>query len=858
VSPINVLVVRAVVAAQAEAIAKAIADSVAARPDMNLVQGSSEKQSGSVAVDDVADILRSLDPSTRCALVLVGSSSDINERVQEWFAARDDLAVMHVDVDDYVVRVGLRHSNLDSLLTALRELVESIGDERRERVTRSQLREVKSPPESGAPPQPLPPEHSLLDAAIKWVHALLRNAVENASDDVNGLTVTLKSLLESLEEPPETLRESGQRIIPDAVETLDKELDTALAKANAKMSSEPLAVAYRVFGLDAIGFRVLILALAPELDIRYQRCIGFLLDEIGRRVGTLSLYGSLLGITAPERDHVLAGGLESWLVFEGFAGRPPAADEPLRLDPFLAQWLLYDRAALAGDPRVRRILRFEFWPGSSLLTRHEERAKAALIIEKLQDVCEGKWIVLDSSDPAGWRALLELGATAAQFELIRAEPLRLLGVDVIDIEDCARRIARLARLTGHLLILDVTRADGADAEDDLLRVFFTTLESRIRAAAVVSREEARIVRLLGAAPFELEHELPLPQAARVSAVRAAAAEVGAYPTEESAEAIANRYPLHIDALEYAVRLARSRRPKNYYVDDPQLERLTTALKELASEGVSHLVDRIDPIFTLDQVVLPDDRKQQLSEIVDHVRLAPRVLDEWKFRDQLPYGRGVTALFSGASGTGKTMSAMAVARRLEIQLFRLDLSKVVSKYIGETEKNLDRVFTDAQNAGAVILIDEADALLGKRSEVKDAHDRYANIEVAYLLQRMEQFEGLAILTTNMRKNLDAAFMRRLRFIVEFPRPDVAAREQIWRQCLPAESHELNDTDFRQLARRLDLTGGQIRQVTLRAAFIAAAANKQINLEHVVQAARAELAKLGMSGSEIDLIQVRRAA
>jgi SpoVK/Ycf46/Vps4 family AAA+-type ATPase len=279
---------------------------------------------------------------------------------------------------------------------------------------------------------------------------------------------------------------------------------------------------------------------------------------------------------------------------------------------------------------------------------------------------------------------------------------------------------------------------------------------------------------------------------------------------------------------------------------------------VAGEGISHLAERIEPVFNLEEVVLPPDRKQQLTEIVDHVRLAPRVLDEWKFGDQLPYGRGVAALFYGSSGTGKTMAAMGIARRLGIQLLRFDFSKVVSKYIGDTEKNIDRVFTDAQRSGAAILIDEADALLGKRSEVKDAHDRYANIEVAYLLQRMEAYEGLAILTTNMRQNLDPAFLRRLRFVVDFPRPDVEARQQIWRQCLPEGSHELDEAAFRLLARKIDLTGGHIRQITLRAAFLAAAAGEQIGLEHIVQAARAEFAKLGMPPTDIDLSQARRAA
>ena len=173
--------------------------------------------------------------------------------------------------------------------------------------------------------------------------------------------------------------------------------------------------------------------------------------------------------------------------------------------------------------------------------------------------------------------------------------------------------------------------------------------------------------------------------------------------------------------------------------------------------MGHLVERIDPVFELEDVILPQDRKQQLQEIVDHIRFASKVLDEWKFREQLPYGQGVAALLSGPSGTGKTMAALAVAKSLGIQVLRIDLSRVISKYLGDTEKALDRVFTDANRSGSALLIDEADALLGKRSEVKDAHDRWANIEVSYLLQRIETC-SLTLLTTNLRQNLDAAFLR----------------------------------------------------------------------------------------------------
>ena len=431
---------------------------------------------------------------------------------------------------------------------------------------------------------------------------------------------------------------------------------------------------------------------------------------------------------------------------------------------------------------MRRVLRLVAWSGASLLSRHEEHARAAALISKLLDPCPPPWVVLGGTDPAAARALLEHGANARQVTPIRVEAARLAGMDLVDVEECARRLGRMRRLTGDPIVIDLVRWDDAEADDDSLRLFLKTLGDTGGTSALIGTDEARVVRLLGSVPFELIADSALPMDALVAAVRTAANGADAYLTEDAAEAIARRFPLHVDGLEHAMALARSR-PKDYDADDPELARFTAACKEVAAEGISQLADRIEPVFNLDDVVLPADRKEQLVEIVDNVRLAPRVLDGWKFRDQLPYGRGVTALFFGPSGTGKTMAAIGIARRLGIQLLRLDLSRVVSKYIGDTEKNIDRVFTDAQRSGSAILIDEADALLGKRSEVKDAHDRYANIEVAYLLQRMEAYDGLAILTTNMRQNLDPAFLRRLRFIVDFPRPDAEAREKIWRQCLP---------------------------------------------------------------------------
>jgi SpoVK/Ycf46/Vps4 family AAA+-type ATPase len=240
------------------------------------------------------------------------------------------------------------------------------------------------------------------------------------------------------------------------------------------------------------------------------------------------------------------------------------------------------------------------------------------------------------------------------------------------------------------------------------------------------------------------------------------------------------------------------------------------------------------------LILPPPQRATLEQVVVHVRHRRRVYDEWGFSEKGERGSGITALFAGASGTGKTMAAEVLARELELDLYRIDLSQVVSKYIGETEKNLRRVFDAAEDGSAVLLFDEADALFGKRSEVKDSHDRYSNIEVGYLLQRMESYRGLAILTTNMKSALDDAFLRRLRFLVEFPFPDPVHRAEIWRRAFPSRAVTEN-LDPARLA-RLSVSGGNIRNIAVNAAFLAADAGQPVRMEHVARAARAEFEKL----------------
>jgi hypothetical protein len=262
-----------------------------------------------------------------------------------------------------------------------------------------------------------------------------------------------------------------------------------------------------------------------------------------------------------------------------------------------------------------------------------------------------------------------------------------------------------------------------------------------------------------------------------------------------------------------------------------------------------LAQRIDSAATWHDLVLPDAQQQVLREIAAHVRHRLVVYEEWGFGRPGARGLGISAMFAGASGTGKTLAAEVIARDLDLDLYRVDLSSVVSKYIGETEKNLRRIFDTADQGGAILLFDEADALFGKRSEVKDSHDRYANIEVSYLLQRMECFRGLAILTTNLRNAVDAAFLRRIRFTVQFPFPDPMQRAEIWRRVFPPEA-PTEAIDFQRLS-QLNIAGGNIRNIALHAAFLAADEAAVVGMDHLLRAARTEYAKVEKALTEAEI-------
>jgi AAA+ superfamily predicted ATPase len=283
---------------------------------------------------------------------------------------------------------------------------------------------------------------------------------------------------------------------------------------------------------------------------------------------------------------------------------------------------------------------------------------------------------------------------------------------------------------------------------------------------------------------------------------------------------------------------------------PTTHDLFACARARSSHQLGRFARKIEPRYDWADLVLPADHLSQLGEICARYKNQHVVYGVWGFGRKLSLGKGLNALFSGHPGTGKTMAAEVIANELLLDLYKIDLSQVVSKYIGETEKSLNSIFHEAQASSAILFFDEADALFGKRTEVKDSHDRYANIEVSYLLQKMEEYDGIAILATNLRQNIDSAFLRRMQFIVEFPFPDEEHRRRIWEVVFPREAPLAGDVDFDLLAWSIRLAGGNLKSIGLGAAFYAASDGGVIRQQHLISSARREFQKLGQSWSESD--------
>jgi hypothetical protein len=692
------------------------------------------------------------------------------------------------------------------------------------------------------------PSTSLMSIVAAWIDSTLWRYDHDhpvSSDDQLGIARDPRTIQRILR-PVESRDAEGSGVAALAQDT--RALMEAIQSADPV---EPLATLYRSLTLTRVELQVFVLALASEIDTKYHAVFGMLNDDLGRRSITLGLACAILGEPSAVRQELeRTGALTRWRLLDA-GGALPHADEALRLDPPIVAWLFGDREALVRDTHVAQLVRQERWPGADWMRTSADADVIQGLRTRLASSVE-RWTVVAGDEKDGAYAAVEAAARCAGEALLRIVLSSSAPREAGEVGEVVSRLARICRLQDAVAVVDVDRFDAGALGPGGLASLLGALSRGPRHVLVIVSDVERVVGALPQSPGHcLRVELPR-GAALAAAYETAVAQAGLHIADSDLERLAAVFPLPFDTVEKAIRLAALSAKQADLPWDRHFAALFEACRRVASPDLPRFGRRVDPVFALDDVVLPPEQRAQLEEIVANVRYAPHVMQRWGFAEQLPYGRGVAALFSGPSGTGKTMAAQAIASALDTDAYVVDLSRVVSKYIGETEKNLGAVFEDAERSGAVLVFDEADALFGKRSEIKDAHDRYANIEVAYLLQRMEAFSGLAVLTTNYRQNLDPAFVRRLRFIVDFRKPDEKAREAIWRRSLSTRAPVSQHVNLRFLAKRLDLTGGTIQQIAVRAAFAAAAEGAgRIEMQHVMAAARAELLKLGLTAAEGDL-------
>jgi hypothetical protein len=596
------------------------------------------------------------------------------------------------------------------------------------------------------------------------------------------------------------------------------------------------------FGLDATARDALVMAVAPEIDGRYPTLYAYAHNDVSRRRASIelcaALAGEALGGAMRERWSATAP-LRAWelVTLDVAAGRPwpetaiTVADGVvtalLGARPFEdAHWAGCARLVAAHEPCPQ--------PADEPLVhalRHAQdllRDEAALV-EIVGVRGSGRRAVAQRLAAASGRALAVLDLTAAAHA-------------GLDVGALAIAFVRDAVLAGAAPCFHGVEALGAPALPDGLAHRLARVAARARDALgvpvfVATREQAMLPRASGT---HLVLRLPAPGLeARAEAWRRHS---GADRRE--AEQLAATFRLPPERVAEAATDARQRARLRGGLGTPLLpEDRRAAAAEGSALGLARLAAPLRTDRPLDALVLPPRTMGQLREVLAAVRHRARVHADWGFREQLGLGDGLVVLFGGPSGTGKTLAAQVLAHELGASLHRIDLSAVVSKYIGETEKNLATVFEAAHDASAILFFDEADALFGKRSEVKDAHDRHANIEVAYLLQRLEEHPGLVVLATNLAGHVDDAFARRLSHVLEFPAPDAALRARLWRRLMPPAAPCADDVDFDFLATHLELAGGHIRNVVLRAAFLAAEGDRPISMGDLVVAAAREMQKLG---------------
>ena len=662
----------------------------------------------------------------------------------------------------------------------------------------------------------------LVEARVRAAVARRRTTDPETDDRFRGLYISQTHV-------DRLLADRSAPAAPDAAAaTALQEIEAAADAAEKEGADLRLRRLAGNFRLGEIDIELLLIAMAPDVDVRFERLYGYLQDDVSRRRASVGLGLELCGLpssSAYARSRLAPGAplVDNCLVLVEESERP-VLTRSLRVPDRVAAHLL---GSDMPDPMVAALQQFPATPGE------EEPGWGGQEVVALV-----RWMGTDGARIAYVRE--RPGASGAALASSAfgqvGRPTLALDLERLRPEDDSATVAALtareAGLTGAGVVagpIEVLTARGLPA----VRAF---------------SEMASMVVLVGArgwdpvwardVPFLID--APVPDASQRAELWRRNLNGDTPPGLDLAGTMA-QFRLTAEQVQRAARAARMEaHARETPLDEDELK---AGARAQNAAGLERLARRIQPAVGFADLVLPPDAMAQLKELLTRARFREQVLDVWKMGGPVARRGGLTALFAGPSGTGKTMAAEVLASELGLDLYTVDLATVVDKYVGETEKNLDRIFAEAERINGVILFDEADALFGKRSEVSDAHDRYANVEVAYLLQRMELFDGIAILATNLRANLDEAFTRRLDSLVDFPEPEEEYRRRLWERSLGTTMPRDADLDLDFLARAFKLSGGAIRNIVVAAAYAAAEARRPLHMGDLVRATQREYLKMG---------------
>ena len=597
----------------------------------------------------------------------------------------------------------------------------------------------------------------------------------------------------------------------------------------------------QAFGLDQLDVDALLIALAPSLDLRYEQIYSYLQNDISKKRPSVGLILGLLCRPGVERlqgmtrfDHdspLIRHGLLEMVHEPGTAPVSLLAQKAV-VHRTVVSWLL---GKYEPDDGISPFIHLEF------LEANEERTViAGPILSFLQQAATVSHPILlfHGPDQIAQEAAAQTLAGNLAHPLLTVDFSALLGkgMEALGVLRMVLRDARLYDAVVHLRGWDACVSDDS-APPYLLRELYDYPNVVILEARQFWQPQG-----LARSRTVLSHEFGLPDyTQRKTLWNYYLRAQGAAHLDLDPILVAGQFALTTGQIRDAV--AASLDQAIHRGEAVQQQDLFVGARSLTSARLAGMARKIVPRYEWEDIILPQDQLDILLELVSTVRLRSKVLEEWGLGKKLASSAAVTVLFAGPPGTGKTMSAEVLAKDLGLDLYKIDLASLVSKYIGETEKNLEQVFVEAQSSNAILFFDEADAIFGKRSGVKDARDRYANLEISYLLQRMEMYDGVTILATNLRSNIDEAFIRRLQFAIDIPFPDEKDRLRIWEALFPKSVPRADDVDLGEIARRFKLAGGNIRNILMSAAYLAADDGDVIRMQHVLHGTRRELQKMG---------------